>query len=96
MQKSTPLVPIHTGALRSTDFVERPLSTGNKVSVKCGYGGGAVKVNPETGEATTDYAVKVHEDLQAHHTAGQAKFLERPANALRAQFAANMQRRVQV
>jgi hypothetical protein len=30
----------------------------------------------------TEYAIYVHEDLQAHHPTGQAKFLEQPARQL--------------
>lgn len=33
------------------------------------------------------YAIYVHENLQAHHPVGQAKFLEEPARALRGQMA---------
>lgn len=32
---------------------------------------------------TTSYAIYVHEDLEAAHTVGQAKFLEQPARTLR-------------
>jgi len=33
-------------------------------------------VNPKTGMMTKEYAVKVHEDLEAFHNEGQAKYLE--------------------
>jgi len=31
---------------------------------------------------TMSYAIYVHENLQAHHTVGQAKFLEQPLMAM--------------
>ena len=86
MNKSEGLVPVDTGSVRSSKFVEAPVIDGDTVSVRCGYGGSNVKTNPSTGDATTDYAIKVHEDLNAHHITGQAKFLETPANALRGTF----------
>lgn len=35
---------------------------------------------------TAPYAAFVHEDLEAHHDDGQAKFLEQPARQMRAQL----------
>lgn len=35
---------------------------------------------------TAAYAMYVHENLEAHHPVGQAKFLEQPARALRDEF----------
>jgi hypothetical protein len=46
-----------------------------------GYGGPATKINPKTGQSSDDYTLKVHEDLEARHTVGKAKFLEDPVNA---------------
>ena len=94
MSTSVPLVPVDTGSLRASAFTEQPVTSGDKISVRCGYGGTATKVNPTTGEATTDYAVKVHEDLNTPHKVGQAKFLEIPALALSGNFNANMKRRI--
>ena len=91
---SQPLVPVDTGALRSSGFVNTPVTSGDKISVKLGYGGPATKVNPKTGEATTDYAVKVHEDLQMHHTVGEAKYLEKPARQLQPKLEGNIKRRL--
>lgn len=94
MSQSVPLVPVDTGSLRASSFTSQPTISGDKISVKCGYGGTATKINPKTGEASTDYAVKVHEDLDVHHNTGQAKFLEVPAHALASKFNANMKRRL--
>lgn len=57
--------PVETGALRSTGIVSEPAIVGNKVTVQMSFGGPAV-----------DYAVPVHENLEAHHPHGQAKYLE--------------------
>lgn len=43
-----------------------------------GYGGNGDPINPKTGRAASDYMVVVHEDLQARHPVGKAKFLEDP------------------
>ncbi len=94
MNKSEALVPIDTGSLKASKFVEEPVLQGDKISVRCGYGGPNVKSNPQTGEATTDYAIDVHEDLTKRHDTGQAKFLEAPVNALRGTFSDSVKRRL--
>jgi hypothetical protein len=93
---SIPNVPVDTGTLRSTGFTQQPSVSGEKITVKAGYGGPATKINPHTGEASTDYAVKVHEDLNMQHKVGSAKFLERPARALSQKFSANIKRRMKI
>jgi hypothetical protein len=60
-------VPVKTGNLRSTGFVQLPEIDGQDINVTLSYGGPAV-----------DYAVVVHEDLTAHHPHGQAKYLSTP------------------
>lgn len=60
-------VPVAKGNLKSSGQVYPPEWTGNLVTVILGYGDEAV-----------DYALIVHEDLQARHPTGQAKYLERP------------------
>lgn len=57
--------PVDTGALRSSGHVTPVDYTGQKASVAIVFGGVSV-----------DYAEKVHEDLEAFHRVGQAKFLE--------------------
>lgn len=44
-----------------------------------GYGGNGDPVNPLTGKRASTYMVAVHEDLNAFHPKGKAKFLEDPA-----------------
>lgn len=61
-------VPVKTGALRGSGDVALPEIEGNNVLVQLGYGGPAI-----------DYAVVVHENLQAYHKPPtQAKYLETP------------------
>lgn len=57
------------GALRASGFVHEPVRKGSHTSVALSFGGPAV-----------DYAIYVHEDLEAFHATGQAKFLESTLN----------------
>src|SRR6059036_477727 len=57
-------VPVDTGALRASGFVDGPDAAG---TVTLGFGGPAAP-----------YAVIVHEDLTVTHKVGQAKYLETP------------------
>ena len=54
--------PVDTGVLRASGFVS-PVEDG----VRLAYGG-----------AASDYAIYVHENLDANHPVGEAKYLERP------------------
>lgn len=67
MAKAKPLTPVDTGALVNSGHVELPKSEGSKISVELGFGGTAAP-----------YALIVHENLEAHHPVGQAKYLEQP------------------
>jgi len=64
------VTPVDTGALRASIFVENPKREGRKVSVAIVAGG-----------PSAPYALIVHEDLEAHHPHGEAKFIERPLRA---------------
>lgn len=57
--------PVDTGALRASGHVSDPEIDGKNISVSLGFGGPAA-----------DYAFYVHEDLDAFHPVGQAKYLE--------------------
>lgn len=63
-------VPVDTGALKASGRI-RPeigvLQSGNEVYVELTYGGSA-----------TAYSIYVHENLQASHPHGKAKYLEDP------------------
>lgn len=66
--KSQEVVPVETGVLRSSGQVGQPEWHGESVSVEISYGG-----------AASQYALIVHENLEAHHASGkQAKYLEEP------------------
>ena len=72
MTESKKLVPVQYGHLRASGHVRQPEVSGRTVTVVLGYGGPA-----GTGSNTEDvgYAIPVHEDLEAHHTVGQARYL---------------------
>lgn len=57
--------PVDTGALRASGFVEDVVVSPTTTRVQLGFGG-----------PSAPYAVYVHEDLEALHPVGQAKFLE--------------------
>ena len=78
MAESQGLVPVDTSALRSSGYVGEPSIEGNEVQVVLGYGGPAAKINPKTHESTDSYALYVHENLDAFHKVGTAKYLEMP------------------
>lgn len=74
-------VPKDTLTLYGSRFVDVPESNGVTVSVTLGYGRG-VEVNPKTGRIAAEYAVPVHEIMEAHHEPPtKAKFLEDPVLA---------------
>jgi len=78
MAASQGLVPVDTSALRSSGYVLPPEYDDKSVIVYLGYGGPAAKINPKTGESTAGYALYVHENLDAFHPVGTAKYLELP------------------
>jgi hypothetical protein len=57
--------PVDTGNLRASTHVEPYHRSGRDISVRIVVGGTA-----------SPYALFVHEDLEAHHKVGQAKFLQ--------------------
>lgn len=69
LNRSQDIVPVDTGDLKGTGMVSEPEIYGSHVEVIVGYGGPAV-----------DYAITVHEDMDADHEEGTyAKYLETPA-----------------
>jgi hypothetical protein len=64
LTKAKELTPVDYGTLRDSGIVDDPTITATKISVEIGFGGGAAH-----------YAIYVHEDLEAQHEVGQAKFL---------------------
>lgn len=65
MTEAKKRTPVDTGVLRSSGHVQGPTVHGNEIVVRLVFGGPAA-----------DYAAIVHENLQAHHDVGQAKYLE--------------------
>ena len=61
--------PRKTGALRDSERIEGPVINGKFVSASILAGG-----------SDAPYAAIVHEDLDAHHPVGEAKFIERTLN----------------
>lgn len=57
--------PLEYGALRASHEVIGPTSDGKDIEVEVTVGG-----------PSADYAVYVHENLEANHSIGEAKFLE--------------------
>jgi len=66
ISKSVKECPVDTGTLRRSHTVEETKDDADEYRVALGY--------------NTDYAVKVHENLQATHAKGKAKYLEDPVN----------------
>jgi Bacteriophage HK97-gp10, putative tail-component len=62
LTESQKRVPVKTGALRDSGRVRIQEPQGKQISAQIDY--------------TMPYAVVVHEDLEAHHDNGQAKYLE--------------------
>jgi len=59
--------PVDTGALRASIHVEGPFRKGRRIWATVVAGG-----------PTVQYAFIVHEDLDAFHSNGEAKYIERP------------------
>jgi hypothetical protein len=64
MTEAKQRTPVDTGALRGSGYVNPPQYRGREITVEMGFGGPAAP-----------YAVHVHEDLDAFHPVGQARFL---------------------
>jgi len=76
MEESLRQVPRDTGALAGSAFYDIQKAKDYGFEATLGYGGSGI--NPKTGVPVMGYAVAVHEDLDAIHPVGKAKFLEDP------------------
>lgn len=85
MTESKRRCPVKYGTLRASGMVSLPVQTGKTISVTLSYGGAAEK-----------YAVIVHENLEAIHPIGQAKFLESVLNESAPFMAERVSRRVRL
>jgi hypothetical protein len=87
-------VPVDTGTLKSSGFVPLPTETeSGGVKIEIGFGGpaGTGNMSGDTNSTPAGYATYVHEDLQAHHTVGHAKFLEIPFRKYAQTFVSRLQ-----
>ena len=83
MDESKRQVPKLTKTLLSSAFYEVTRRTDTAATTWAyeallGYGGNGDPINPVTGKPASYYMVAVHEDLDAFHPIGKAKFLEDP------------------
>lgn len=83
MAEAVRRTPVDTGALRASRFVEPPRIEGREISVSLGFGGPAAP-----------YAIHVHEDLDAYHEVGEAKYLEGPLRESAPHLPARLGRRL--
>jgi hypothetical protein len=67
-------VPVKYGDLKSTGRVTEPETRGNTTSCSIAYGG------ESTNGKDVDYALYVHENLEAEHPIGEAKYVSGPLN----------------
>lgn len=80
LKKSMEQCPVATGTLRRSGTVNNPKTKAGEMSVEIGY--------------HTDYAGPVHENMEASHPVGKAKFLEDPVNEALPTFTANVKKRM--
>lgn len=78
--------PVDTGALRASGTVHAPTLKFNR----------DVEVVLSFGSVAVGYATRVHEDLDAFHKVGQAKYLESTLNESRPFLAARIARRIEL
>ena len=77
MRESKLQVPRLTETLLASAFyeVKRRTDVSSWVyEALLGYGGNGDPINPTTGQRASSYMVAVHEDLEANHPVGKAKF----------------------
>lgn len=75
-------VPVEFGNLKASGTVLLPRREGDATIVEMGYGGSAGSQGADVG-----YAIYVHEDMNARHPVGKAKYLEDPMKAAESGFA---------
>jgi hypothetical protein len=88
-KRRTPVSPtpapkgVVPGALRASGTVHEPRRSGNDIHVQMSFGNSSI-----------DYAIVQHENLDYHHTTGQAKYLESVLNESRPHMAARIAKRI--
>lgn len=83
LQECIKRTPRDTGALRASEHVTPPKIDGNRISIGIVAGG-----------PSAPYAVQVHEDLEAFHPIGEAKFIESVLNESGPHMAERIARRL--
>jgi hypothetical protein len=76
--------PVKSGALRASIHAEGPVREGRKISCAIVAGGPAAP-----------YALTVHEDLEAYHKDGEAKYIEGPLNESASHMAERIAKRLE-
>ena len=78
MTEAKQRTPLLTGALQASGHVTGPEQDGRDQVIRMGFGGPAGSGNHggESNNVDVGYAVWVHENMEALHPRGQAKFLE--------------------
>lgn len=92
MELSKSLCPRDTGALVNSAFVEVTKARKSSPEVTFGYSGKTF--NEKRGVYSSTYAVIVHEDLDARHSRGEAKFLEKAVNQYAKKYHASLSRKM--
>lgn len=84
LNESKKIVPVDQGTLKRSGEVEAPKVDATGIEIAITYGG-----------AASEYALIVHEDMNARHKDGEtAKYLEIPFRAHQDKFVQNVARRV--
>jgi hypothetical protein len=82
LELTQPHVPVKKGKLKASGrFTTLVSASRSDIGIRLVYGG-----------PTAPYAVQVHENLQAHHRNGEAKFVERPLMAKKPEIAGDIAR----
>jgi hypothetical protein len=66
MEEMKDITPVQYGTLRDSGQVDKPEWKAGVLTITLGFGG-----------AAEEYAIYVHEDLEAFHAVGEAKFMEK-------------------
>ena len=89
-------IPVDTGAAKSTSEVVGPVIVDGMVSASIVYGADPSIKNPKTGTPVADYIIPLHENLDAYHPNGEAKFLESTLKESERHLGPRVARRAQV
>lgn len=80
-------VPRDTNTLAKSAYYKVTGSSKAGFTAEIGYGGNGNPINSKTGQSASEYMIVVHEDMNARHPVGKAKFLEDPVHAYQKRMA---------